>query len=95
MSTTVEIVRTLDILHGKPRIEGTRIGVFTLGSAAEQGATIEDLLEEYPELDRAQVEAAIDYYEAHPELMGYIRMQKEAHKQAIAEQSRAPNADSA
>ena len=94
MSTTVEIVRTPDVLHGKPRIGGTRIGVFTLGVAAERGASIEDLLEDYPDLDRAQVEAAIDYYEDHPELMDYIRTRKEAHKQAIAAQSRAPDADS-
>ena len=94
MSTTVEIVRTPDILHGKPRIEGTRIGVFTLGAAAESGATVEDLLDDYPDLDRAEVEAALDYYDAHPELMDYIRMQKESHKEDLAEQSRAPTAES-
>jgi uncharacterized protein (DUF433 family) len=94
MSTAVEIVRTPDVLHGKPRIEGTRIGVFTLGAAAEQGATTETLLDEYPELDRAEIEAAIEYYESHPELMDYIRMQKRAHRQTIAEESRASNAES-
>lgn len=94
MNTAVEIVRTPDVLHGKPRVEGTRIGVFTLGSGVERGETVDDLLEEYPELDWAEIEAAIEYYETHPELMDYIRMQKQARKRAIAEQSRAPNADS-
>lgn len=94
MSTAVKIVRTPDVLHGKPRIEGTRVGVYTLGTAADGGATVEDLLDEYPNLDRAEIEAALDYYESHEELMGYIRMQKQARRKELAEQSRAPNAES-
>jgi len=94
MSTGVEIVRTPDILHGKPRIDGTRIGVYTLGTAAESGATVDDLCEEYPTLDRAQIEAALDYYESHPELIDYIRMQKAATGRAITAESRAPESDS-
>lgn len=91
MSTTIRIVKTPDVLHGKPRIRGTRIGVYSLGVAArEHGATIEELLENYPDLDRAQVQAALEYYDEHPELMDYIRTQKQATKTAIAEQSRVP-----
>ena len=94
MSSTVEIVRTADVLHGKPRVEGTRIGVFTLGVAAEGGATVEGLLDDYPNLDRTEIEAALDYYDAHPELMDYIRMQKETRKRDFAEQSRASTVES-
>lgn len=94
MSSTVEIVRTPDVLHGRPRIEGTRIGIFTLGAAAEDGATVGALLDDYPNLDRAEVEAALGYYDAHPELMDYIRMQKETHKRDLAEQSRASTVES-
>jgi uncharacterized protein (DUF433 family) len=79
---------------GSPGIEGTRIGVFTLGAAAEGGATVDTLLDDYPDLDRAEVEAALDYYDSHPELMDYIRMQKERHRQDLAEQSRAPTVES-
>jgi len=90
MSTTVRIVKTSDVLHGKPRIEGTRVGVFTLGVAARKhGHSVEDLLDEYPHLDREQIEAALDYYDDHPELMEYIRTRKEATERALAEQSRA------
>ena len=94
MSTGVEIVRTPDILHGKPRIDGTRIGVYTLGAAAKSGATVDDLRSEYPALDSAQIEAALDYYESHPELMDYIRMQKAATERAITADSRALDGDS-
>jgi len=93
MSTGVEIVRTPDILHGKPRIDGTRIGVYTLGVASESGATVDELLAEYPTLDRPQVEAAIEYYESHPELMDYIRMQKAATEQAITAEAHTPDTE--
>jgi uncharacterized protein (DUF433 family) len=91
MSPTVRIVQTEDVLHGKPRIEGTRMGVFTLGVAArEHGVGVEELTDEYPALDREQIEAALDYYDEHPELMEYIRAQKRLRKQEIVAQSRAP-----
>lgn len=90
MSTPVSIVKTPDVLHGKPRIEGTRIGVFTLGvMAREQDHSIEDVLDEYPSLDREQVEAALTYYDEHPELMETLRAQKRARSQSIREHSRA------
>jgi uncharacterized protein (DUF433 family) len=95
MSTTVRIVKTPDVLHGRPRIEGTRVGVFTLGAAVrERGESVEDLLEEYPDLDREEIKAAVDYYDDHPELMDYIRTQKRLRKQNVLEQSRAPAAGS-
>ena len=95
MSTTVRIVRTADVIHGRPRIDGTRVGVYTLGVAAsDHGATVEDLLDAYPDLDREEIEAALDYYDDHPELMGYIRTQKRLRKQDVIEQSRAAVAGS-
>jgi len=91
MSTTIRIVQTEDVLHGKPRIEGTRIGVFTFGVAArEHGVGVEELTDEYPNLDREQIEAALDYYDEHPELMEYIRTQKRLRKQEVIAESRTP-----
>jgi uncharacterized protein (DUF433 family) len=94
MSTTIEIVRTPDVLHGKPRIDGTRVGVFTLGSAVDDGATVPELLDAYPDLDRVEIEAAIEYYRSHPELMDYIRMQKQARRREIAETGPGPDDES-
>ncbi len=90
MSTTIRIVKTPEVLHGKPRIEGTRISVFKLGvMVREQEYSIEDILEEHPSLDRKQVEVALAYYDEHPELMETLRAQKRARSQSIREQSRA------
>ena len=57
-------------------------------------ATVEDLSDAYPDLDREEIEAALDYYGDHPELMGYIRTQKRLRKQDVIEQSRAAVAGS-
>jgi uncharacterized protein (DUF433 family) len=94
MSTHVEIVKTPDVLHGTPRFEGTRIGVFMIGEGIRVGEwTIDDTLDSYPDLSRAQVEAALDYYDDHPEAMDVIRQRKEANRRRIRRQSRAPDAD--
>lgn len=89
MSSTVRIVKTPDVLHGKPRVEGTRVGVLQIGELVrQQGWSFEEVGEQL-NLDVAQVRTATDYYDEHPELMETLRTQKEAHKQSIATQSRA------
>jgi len=89
MSTTVRIVKTPDVLHGKPRIEGTRIGIFQVGELVNrQGWTVEDLISEF-ELDEEQARVALDYYDEHPELVDTLRAQHQARSRTIQEQSRA------
>ena len=78
------VVKTPAVLGGKPRIDGTRIGVFTIGeSVRENGQSVEDVLEAYPSLSREQVEAALVYYDAHPEAMDVIRTQRAATRQRL------------
>jgi uncharacterized protein (DUF433 family) len=89
MSSTVQIVKTPDVLHGKPRLEGTRVGVLQVGELVrEVGWSINETADQL-DLDIAQVEAAIEYYDDHPELMETLRAQKAARKQSIDDQSRA------
>jgi uncharacterized protein (DUF433 family) len=89
MSSTVQIVKTPDVLHGKPRLEGTRVGVLQVGELVrEVGWSVEETADQL-DLDIAQVEAATEYYDDHPELMETLRAQKEARKQSVADQSRA------
>jgi uncharacterized protein (DUF433 family) len=49
------------ILAGKPVIAGTRISVQLILEKLRDGWTIDDLLDDYPELTREQVIAAIAY----------------------------------
>lgn len=89
MSTTVRIVKTPDVLHGKPRIEGTRIGVFQIGELLRQGGwSIEDVVREF-DLDREQVQVALEYYDEHPEVIDTLRAQHRAGIRSIEESSRA------
>ena len=88
MSTTVRIVKTPDVLHGKPRVEGTRICVFQIGELVRrQGWTRDDVTQEF-DLDAEQAQAAPDYYDEHPELVETLRAQHEARTRAIDRRSR-------
>jgi uncharacterized protein (DUF433 family) len=49
------------ILGGKPVIAGTRISVQLVLEKLRDGWTIDDLLEDYPQLMREQIEAALQY----------------------------------
>jgi uncharacterized protein (DUF433 family) len=50
-----------EVCFGKPCIRGTRIWVSLLLDFLAAGATIEDLLDDYPHLKREDILAAIAY----------------------------------
>ena len=50
-----------EICHGKPRIAGTRIMVTNILSLLAGGYSIERILEYYPDIEREDVIAAIQY----------------------------------
>lgn len=49
------------ILDGKPTVKGTRISVELVLKLLAQGATYEEILEEYPDLKLKDIHAAIAY----------------------------------
>lgn len=49
------------ILGGKPVVRGTRISVELLLRKLSEGASVDDLLEAYPRLSKADIHAAIAY----------------------------------
>jgi uncharacterized protein (DUF433 family) len=92
MSTHAGIVKTPEVLGGKPRIEGLRVGVLQVGDyVREVGMDVETVMDEL-RLSREQVEAALDYYDDHPDEMETLRAQREAAIRQVREQSRAPDA---
>ena len=50
-----------DICNGKPVIRGTPITVQTVLEFLAAGDSVEDMLEEYPTLKRADVQACLEY----------------------------------
>lgn len=55
------IVMDPEVLSGKPTIEGTRISVEIVLELMASGLGIDEVLEEYPSLEREDVLAALDY----------------------------------
>jgi uncharacterized protein (DUF433 family) len=50
-----------EILHGKPRIKGTRIPVSLVLGYLAAGRTAETIIAEYPDLTRQQIAACLNY----------------------------------
>ncbi|MGA3265698.1 MAG: DUF433 domain-containing protein [Verrucomicrobiota bacterium] len=59
MSERISIKR--NVCNGRPVIRGTRIAVQTILEFLAAGDSVEDVLEEYPRLTRADVQACLDY----------------------------------
>jgi uncharacterized protein (DUF433 family) len=83
MSSTVQIVKTPDVLHGKPRIDGTRVGVLQVGELIREHDRSPEAVADQFDLDTAQARTAVEYYDEHPELMETLRAQRNARKRSI------------
>ncbi len=61
--TTQEILTRItfnpDVLCGKATVRGLRISVDQVLKYLASGSTVEELLEDYPELERADVQAVL------------------------------------
>ncbi len=60
-----QIVRTPGVRGGKARIEGSRICVLDVVYLHKAGRTPEQIQVEYPDLNLAQIHAALSYYYAN------------------------------
>lgn len=50
-----------NICHGKPVIRGTRVLVSTILGALSGGDSVDAILEDYPNISRDDVEAALEF----------------------------------
>ena len=55
-----------DVCNGRPVVRGTRITVQTVLEFLAAGDSVEDVVEEYPKLTRADVPACLDYASRDP-----------------------------
>ena len=63
----VQIVKTPGVRGGKARIEGTRLCVLDVVYLHKAGLTPEQIRAQYPDLNLAQIHAALSYYYANTE----------------------------
>ncbi len=50
-----------NVCHGRPCIKGTRIWVSLIMDFLAGGSTVEEILQEYPQLSKEDVQACIGY----------------------------------
>jgi uncharacterized protein (DUF433 family) len=55
------IESTPDMLRGKPRIKGTRIPASLILGYFAAGETVEKIIQEFPDLNREQISACLDF----------------------------------
>ncbi len=55
------IVSSLEVLHGKPRIQGTRISVGLILGYLSARYTFEEIQQEFPDLKEEHIAACLDY----------------------------------
>jgi uncharacterized protein (DUF433 family) len=49
------------VCHGRPCIKGTRLWVSLILDLLASGSTIDEILKEYPQIQRADIQACIAY----------------------------------
>ena len=78
-ATTERITKTAGVCGGDACIRGHRIPVWVLVGYRRLKKTDADLLRDYPSLTPADLQAAWEYYRAHPEEIDQaIRLNAEA-----------------
>jgi uncharacterized protein (DUF433 family) len=70
------IVSTEDVLGGKPRIDGTRIGVYFVHERVEGRGLEPQTVADRHDLDIADVYRALVYYHDHPDEMARIERER-------------------
>lgn len=74
-------------VEGVVRVGNTRVTLDTVIAAFKEGATVEEIVSQYPSLSLADVYAVIGYYlQRQPEVEAYL-----SQRQRIAEQIRQQN----
>jgi uncharacterized protein (DUF433 family) len=68
------ITKIPGVCGGRPAIDHTRVRVLNIVFLLKEGYTPERMLEQYPDLNLAQVHSALAYYYDHrDEIEGYIK----------------------
>jgi uncharacterized protein (DUF433 family) len=75
------IVSTEDVLGGKPRIDGTRIGVYFIHERVEGRGLEPQTVADRHDLDVADVYRALTYYYDHPDEMARIEQKREERRE--------------
>ena len=85
------IVRTQDVLGGKPRLKAHRVGVHRIAGWWKLGMTVEQIGERLSTLSPAEIHAALAYYHLHrDEIEGYLEEERAACRQLESDTAHSP-----
>lgn len=83
---THQIVQDEDICNGAPVVEGTRTRVLDIAIAFEyKQREPDEIVDHYPQLDLADVHAALSYYYSHIDEMKQALKRAEKEKELVAD----------
>ncbi len=91
MSTAIDTLlsRSPNVCGGRIRIDGTRVTVHQIVTYYQQGLTPEEITDQYPHINLAQIYAALTYYHANrneidreleAETTDFLRLRNESTK---------------
>ena len=87
LAPTTEVIPLTVDAHGALRIGNTRVTLETVLAAFADGATAEEIVQQYPSLHLADVYSVIGYYLRHTsEIDAYLQQRRE-HREVIRQQN--------
>jgi uncharacterized protein (DUF433 family) len=89
LSPTTEVIPLAVDAHGVMRVGNTRVTLDMVLAAFADGATAEEIVQQYSSLHLADVYSVIGYYLRHtPEIDAYLH-QRHAQREAVRQQNEA------
>src|SRR5437870_11279514 len=89
LAPTTEVIPLAVDAHGVLRVGNTRVTLDTVIAAFADGATAEEIVQQYPSLYLADVYSVIGYYLRHPSEIDAYLQQRRAQADAVRRQNEA------
>jgi len=86
---TTEVIPLTADTHGVLRVGNTRVTLDTVLAAFADGATAEEIVQQYPSLHLADVYSVIGYYLRHASEVDSYLQQRREQREAIRQQNEA------
>jgi uncharacterized protein (DUF433 family) len=86
MSLTVETTERIPLVadaEGVIRVAGTRVTLDTVAEAFDEGATPEEIAQQYPSLSLANIYSVVGYILRHRDEVAEYLAQRNKHKEAV------------
>jgi uncharacterized protein (DUF433 family) len=89
LAPTTEVIPLAVDAHGVLRVGNTRVTLDTVIAAFADGATAEEIVQQYPSLHLADVYSVIGYYLRHASEIDTYLHQRRVQREAIRQQNEA------